>query len=107
MFKECIIPLQGASVDALINEVITNSDKWNFVNNARNLLRHNIMLIAGSRDVVGLPELHYYPLLNRLLSLNAYNFEYKLLDSDHSFQDKRILLTEIIESWLEKQINKI
>lgn len=102
MFKECVLPLQGTNVDDLINEVITNSDKWNFVNNAENLLKHNLMLIAASRDTIALPELHYYPLLNKLLSFKVNNFEYHLLESDHSFQDRRILLTEIIENWLEK-----
>lgn len=102
MFKECIVPLQGTTVDDLINEVMTNDDNWSFKNNAKKLLKHKLLLIAASRDTLALPELHYYPLLNTLLSYDSDNFTYHLLDSDHSFQDKRILLTEIIESWLEK-----
>lgn len=104
MFKECILPLHGATVDGLINEITTNSNEWSFVNNVNNLLKHNLMLIAGSRDTIALPELHYYPLLDKLISCNPRSFEYHFLDSDHSFQDKRIMLAELIESWLEKQI---
>ncbi|MGE5633137.1 MAG: alpha/beta hydrolase family protein [Caulobacteraceae bacterium] len=106
MFKDSILPLHGATVDDLISEVTANADKWNLVNNAEKLAKRNIMLIGGKRDIVGLPKIHYYPLLNALLSYNASNFKYHLLDSDHSFQDKRILLSEIIENWLEKQISK-
>lgn len=104
MFKECIIPLHGATVDGLIKEIMTNDVKWKFANNAKNLSKHNLLLIAAGRDMISVPELHYYPIINTLLSYNSDRFEYKMLDSDHSFQDKRILLTEIIESWLEKQI---
>lgn len=104
MFKDCILPLHGTTVDDLINEIMTNSDKWKFINNASYILKHNLMLIAGSRDNIALPELHYYPLLDNLLSYSPRNMEYHLLDSDHSFQDKRILITELIESWLEKQL---
>lgn len=104
MFKECIIPLKGTTVEELINEAIANSDKWSFVNNAEKLANQKLLLIAAKKDNLSIPELHYYPLLNKMLKYNTENFEYIMLDSDHSFQDKRILLTEIIESWLEKQI---
>ncbi|HWR62662.1 MAG TPA: alpha/beta fold hydrolase [Clostridia bacterium] len=106
MFKECILPLNGATVDGLLNEVMTNSKKWNPANAADRILKHNLLLIAGSRDTIALPEFHYYPLLDKLLSYSPPNFEYHLLDSDHSFQDKRILLTELIEGWLERQLGK-
>ncbi|MEA4849426.1 MAG: alpha/beta fold hydrolase [Clostridiaceae bacterium] len=102
MFKEAVVPLKGTAVEELINEVRINSDKWSFVNHAEKLSKHKLLLIAGKRDKLSIPELHYYPLLNKILSYNPENFEYKMIDSDHAFQDKRIFLTEIIESWLEK-----
>ena len=104
MFKECIVPLKGTSVEDLINEAVENGDKWSFINKAEKLAKHKLLLIAAKRDNLSIPELHYYPLVNKLIEYNAENFEYKMIDSDHSFQDKRILLTEIIEGWLEKQI---
>lgn len=104
MFKECIVPLKGTSVEDLINEAMANGDKWSFINNAKKLAKHKLLLIAAKRDTLSIPELHYYPLVNEMLKYNAESFEYKMIDSDHSFQDKRILLTEVIEGWLEKQI---
>jgi pimeloyl-ACP methyl ester carboxylesterase len=104
MFKDCIVPLQGTSVEALLAEVMANGEKWSLVNNAELLSKHKLLLIAASGDKLSLPELHYYPLKKELLSYNTTDFECHMLDSDHSFQDKRILLTELIASWLEKQI---
>ena len=104
MFKECIVPLRGNTVEALINEAKANGDKWSFVNNSEKLLNHKLLLISASKDVLAVPELHYHPLVDAMLSNNADKFEYKMIDTDHSFQDTRILLSETIESWLEKQI---
>ena len=106
MFKECIVPLKGTAVEELINEATVNGDKWSFINNAEKLAGHKLLLIAAKRDNLSIPELHYYPLVNKMLKYNTENFEYKMIDSDHSFQDKRILLTEIIEDWLEKQVQQ-
>lgn len=106
MFKECIVPLKDTSVEELINEAMANGDKWSFVNNAEKLAKHKLLLIAAKRDRLSIPELHYYPFLKKILTYSPDNFEYKMVDSDHSFQDKRILLTEIIEGWLEKQVQQ-
>ncbi|HOM43694.1 MAG TPA: alpha/beta fold hydrolase [Bacillota bacterium] len=106
MFRECIVPLKGTAVEELINEATVNGDKWSFINNAEKLAGHKLLLIAAKKDNLSIPELHYYPLVNKMLMYNTENFEYKMIDSDHSFQDKRILLTEIIEGWLEKQVQQ-
>ncbi|HRS21859.1 MAG TPA: DUF1749 domain-containing protein, partial [Clostridia bacterium] len=87
-------------------EATVNGDKWSFINNAEKLAGHKLLLIAAKKDNLSIPELHYYPLVNKMLMYNTENFEYKMIDSDHSFQDKRILLTEIIEDWLEKQVQQ-
>jgi uncharacterized protein len=102
MFEECIIPTHGATVEDLINEIISNSSNWSLVNNAAKIAKHNILIIAGSRDDVSFPELHYYPLIDALNLNNAKNLEHHIVNSDHGFQDKRVLLTEIIGKWLKK-----
>lgn len=104
MFTECIEPLRGATVEGLIAEAMENSEKWSFANNAEKLLKHKLLLIGAAKDIISVPELHYYPLVNAMLSKKADKFEYKQIDTDHSFQDTRILLSEIIENWLEEQV---
>lgn len=104
MFRECIVPLKGTSVDALLEEAMKNSKSWSFVNIAPQLSKHKLLLIGAAQDKLSLPELHYFPLQRILLSNNNGNFEHHLLESDHSFQNKRIFLAELITGWLEKTI---
>lgn len=104
MFRDCIVPLKGTSVDALLSEAMENSERWSFVNIAPELSHHKLLLVAAAEDKLSLPELHYHPLQRKLLSYNSCNFEHHLLETDHSFQNRRIFLTELIAGWLEKII---
>lgn len=104
MFSECIVPLKGTSVDALLEEAMKNSKNWSFVNIAPQLSKHKLLLIGAAQDKLSQPELHYYPLQRILISYNSGSFEHHLLESDHSFQNKRIFLAELIASWLKKTI---
>lgn len=104
VIKDCIEPLKGTTVETLTDEILKNAEVWDFINNAEKLSSRKLLLVAGERDTVAVPEYHYYPLVDFLTSLNAVHFEYHLLNSDHSFQDKRIVLSEIIQRWLEKEV---
>lgn len=104
MFKDCIIPLKGTSVEALLSEALENNNRWSFTSNAEALSKQRLLLIAAGGDKLSLPGLHFYPLREKLLSYNNGLFEYCMLDSDHSFQDKRIQLAETIAGWLENQL---
>jgi uncharacterized protein len=105
MLKDLIVPTQGATVEALIKKMIENSSGWNLINNAKKLSKHKLLIIAGNKDDVSPPQLHYYPLIASLTSNNAENLEHHLIDTNHGFQDKRILLTEIIANWLSEQMS--
>ncbi|MGE5676550.1 MAG: alpha/beta hydrolase family protein [Pseudomonadota bacterium] len=104
MFKDCIVPLKGTSVEALLSEAMANSEKWSFVSNAEALSKCRLLLIAAAGDKLSLPKLHFYPLQEKLRSYDNARFENRMLDSDHSFQDKRIQLAETIAGWLENQL---
>lgn len=104
VLRECIIPLKGTSVDLLLEEMTAHAGQWNFVHHASALSRRKLLLIAGGRDDVALPPFHYQPLVDAMKEQNAGCFSCHLLDSDHSFQDKRILLSEIIQQWLEQEL---
>lgn len=105
MLKDLIVPTKGATVESLINEMIENSSSWNLINNAAELSKHKLLIIAGNKDSVSPPDLHYYPLIAALNSNNAENLNCHLLDTNHGFQDRRILLTEIIANWLSRQMS--
>jgi hypothetical protein len=102
MIRECIVPLKGTTVELLLGEMMSNAGSWSFVHNAEKLSGCRILLIGGERDEGADPKDHYYPLIHALAPYEPDCFEYHLLDSDHSFQNKRIELSEIIQRWLEK-----
>lgn len=104
MFEELVSSMKGATADDLMIEVMSNSDRWRFADNARSLANKNLMIVAGSRDIFALPELHYKPLVNRLLSYKPRSFRHHLLDSDHSFIDQKLLLSHLMDEWLEEQL---
>lgn len=104
MLRECIVPLQGTTLEDLLSELALNCEKWSFVNNAPQLSKHKLLLIAASEDKIAPPELHCRPLQRRLLSYNTGNFEYNVVASGHSFSEKRIQLTGLVAGWLEKII---
>ena len=104
MFEVLASSLKGATADDLMIEVMSNSDRWKFIDNARSLANQNLMIVGGSRDIFALPELHYQPLVNRLLTYKPRSFRHLLLDSDHSFMDQRMLLSQLLDEWLEEQL---
>jgi pimeloyl-ACP methyl ester carboxylesterase len=104
MFEECIVPLNVANVDILFDEMITNNKIWNLNDKVSQFSENNVLLIAGSRDADATPEIHYQPLVEAFSLNKKANFENYLIDSGHSFQDKRIELTEIIGDWLERKL---
>ncbi|MGE5676547.1 MAG: alpha/beta hydrolase [Pseudomonadota bacterium] len=105
MFEELVCTMKGATADDLMIEVMSNSDKWRFADNARSLANQNLMIVAGSRDIFAIPELHYQPLVNKMLSYKPRSFRHHLLDSDHSFRDQKLLLSHIMDEWLEEQLH--
>lgn len=102
MFEECILPLNVANVDILFDEIMTNNEIWNLNDKVDQFPASSVLLIAGSRDIDAPPEIHHQPLVEAFNLNKEVDFESHLLDSAHSFQDKRIQLTEIIGDWLER-----
>lgn len=102
MLTECVEPVNGLTVEELIEEIITHSSRWNLLNHAEVLAKYPVLLVAGSRDDVGPADLHFHPLIDALHAKGANRLEYHLLESDHGFQDQRVGLSRIIAGWLDK-----
>lgn len=106
MLTECVEPVNGLSVDELIEEIITHGSQWNLLDHAESLAKYPVLLVAGSRDDVGPPDLHFHPLIAALNSMGADRLEWHLLESDHGFQDQRVGLSRIIAGWLDKLLSE-
>lgn len=105
MFEECIVPLKGTGVNVLFDEINGRKEDWDLNNLSFSGKDRNVLLIAGSRDIVSEPELHHDPLYCKLSS-NAHdplNVQQVILDATHSFHSKRVSLAEVILDWLSKR----
>ncbi|MFC2164223.1 alpha/beta hydrolase family protein [Acidobacteriota bacterium] len=66
----------------------------------------SLLFISGSRDTVVPAKTQIEPLVNALKEQNAKDLTYEVIESDHSFSDKRIALARTILSWLNERCKK-
>lgn len=102
-FKNGLPPLRGTSADKLLQESLTNAEKWNLLDHVNSLANRSLLLIGGSLDTVVPVSIHHKPLVDALTNKNATDLTSIVIDADHGFTDKRIALTRIILKWLENQ----
>lgn len=92
--------VKNASAQFLINELIENKKEWNLLNYIDKLCGKNLLLIASKHDNIAPADIHHIPLVNILKKSGAENLEDYILDTGHSFSDKRIELARIISNWI-------
>lgn len=93
--------VKNDKAENLLNELIENKKEWNLINHAEKLSAKNLLMIAAKHDTTAPLEIHHNPLTDKLKSVNA-KMENYLMETGHSFSDKRIELAEIISRWLSK-----
>jgi len=98
---ESVKLLEGTSSEKLLHEMIENHENWNLITGVSELAKKNILLIAAKYDQLAPVQLHHAPLAEALKKSDA-NFEQRILNTGHSFSDKRIELTREIINWLTK-----
>lgn len=99
-FNESALFLQGTTGQALIDEIVANAAHWNLPDCATALAGQRLLLIAGSRDEGTQPALHHDPLVKALQTAGAQQLTTAILESDHSFGDRRIELAQTLLNWL-------
>lgn len=98
---ESVKLLRGTTAEALINEMIKKHEEWNLLNSVEKLAKKNLLLIAAKYDQLAPVQLHHLPLSTALKKVGV-KFEEKIINSGHSFSDKRIELIREIINWLTK-----
>ena len=91
-----------SSADILLNELITNKKEWNLINYLEKLSKKNLLIIGAKFDTTTPLDIHHKPLMNALKTTNIKNVKEVILETEHSFSDKRIALARIISEWLSK-----
>jgi pimeloyl-ACP methyl ester carboxylesterase len=70
------------------------------------LSKKSLLIVSGSRDVVVPAKTQIEPLVNALKDQNPKDLTYEVIESDHSFSDRRIALARTILSWLNERCPK-
>ena len=90
------------SAEVLLNELITYKNEWNLLNHIEKLAEKNLLIVGAKNDSTTPLEIHHLPLVNSLKMSNAKNVKEFILETGHSFADKRIALARIISEWLKE-----
>jgi pimeloyl-ACP methyl ester carboxylesterase len=93
--------VNNESAEDLLNEMIENKSDWNLLNHLKSLELKNILLFGAKYDSIAPLQIHHYPLSENLLKANP-NTKVHLIETGHSFSDKRIELITIIYNWVNK-----
>lgn len=87
--------LQGADADSTVSELIAHKEDWNFQGWAPQLTKRPLLVVGAA--FAGGEENHR---LAAAVAAAGGKVEDHTLDSDHSFQDHRIMLESIVVTWL-------
>lgn len=107
MFSNAIEPLNNTDTMTLIREVMMNGEQWKLSNKAEDLSKKKILIIAATGDTVGPNKLHHIPLMKEIYRYSKENVEEVFVDADHSYSNKRILLTKLVAEYIEKVYNQL
>lgn len=105
MFSTAIPPLNGTDTMTLIREVMNNGEKWRLSNKVKELSKENILIIAAKGDMVGPNKLHHIPLMREIHKYNKNKVKEIFIDTDHSYSNKRVLLSKVVAEYIESIYN--
>ncbi len=98
------------SAEKLMDEYVVHKTEWNLLNHIGKLSQKNILMIASKYDTIAPIDIHHKPLVDKLRSeiekekskmeKVKWKTEEHILETGHSFSDKRIELAKIISKWL-------
>lgn len=90
------------SAETLLNELITNKKEWNLLNYLEKLSEKNLLIIGAMYDTTAPMDIHHSPLVSALIAKGTNNLREVILETSHSFSDKRIALAKAISDWLKE-----
>ncbi|MEW6702011.1 MAG: alpha/beta hydrolase [Bacteroidota bacterium] len=93
--------VNSCSAEGLLEDMIKHKSDWNLLNYAEKLSKKNLLIISAQDDLTAPVQLHHHPLVNALRTFNG-NLQDFILETGHSFSNKRIQLMKIISEWLNQ-----
>lgn len=100
LFSGGLKPLNGATAELLISEIIENRQKWDLLADERPYSGKKMLLVLASSDTVAPPSTHQLPVAEMMRRLQGQETVVSLPCS-HDFSEKRIALAETLYDWLK------
>jgi pimeloyl-ACP methyl ester carboxylesterase len=97
---------RGLDARTIQDMALKHKDDFNLIKNAEKLTKKEILLIGGLQDVDYPIEYHTLPLYRALQKYNAKNSKIVVYDTDHSFENIREELENLIVSWIKVGVVK-
>lgn len=99
-FADGLAPLEGVDAPALVAELAEYGDGWSLVRLASRFRGRPVALVAGTRDRVAPPAVHYRPLVEAYAEHGAL-LTTAVLPADHGFSSTRLALADLVIRWLD------
>ena len=105
MFSMAIPPLNNTDTMTLITEAIDHGKEWDLKRKAKELSKKNILILGAIGDTLGPIKLHHIPLIKEIYKYSKDSVKEILVDTDHSYSNKRVWLARIIAEYIESIYN--
>lgn len=101
---EPVIPfVRNTNAEKLMDEYVANKKDWNLLNHTEKLSQKNLLVFGAKHDTIAPLDIHHKPFVEKWKMENGKgSMEDYVLDTGHSFSDKRIELAKIISNWFLK-----
>lgn len=98
--------LNGTSGEALAEDLEAHLQEWTFTGLAESLSEIPLLIISAEQDALTPFETNQKPLLLKLEEIRKGNYRHVTFDTDHGYEDKRIILTETIAEFLLENLSQ-
>jgi uncharacterized protein len=99
-----LLPLQGASGEALVAEMEAAGQAWSLARLAPRLAGRPVLLIGTSRDTVTPAGVHHQPVVEAYRAHPVSRLEHRRFPTDHVLSDHRVALARTIVDFLDRQL---
>lgn len=100
LFTGGLNPLNGATSESLIAEIIEKRQRWDLLGDDRPYSGKKILLVIASSDTVAPPSTHQLPVAEMMRRIQGKETIVSLPCS-HDFSEKRVALAETLYDWLK------
>lgn len=101
LLAEFITPLQGVTAQDLLEELETYADAWDYTQHITAFADCRLHLISASQDEIVPTGMYHHPFVSMMEKANTAQLTHIVMDTDHSFSDKRVALARDILAWLQ------